>query len=132
GQATRVQGEDLVVEAHEPPLALLDDLRLKAAVSIAGRLDLDLPVLADQRLRTRAVALVAGAPGRLPMRLVADVVGQLDLHRPLDQPLGQLRQQPTGPGDLLLGARAGEQLVAHLIAEPSIRWHPESLPQPAA
>ena len=66
------------------------------------------------------------------MRLVADVVGQLDLHRPLDQPLGQLGQQPAGPGDLLLGARAGEQLVDHLIADPPIRRHPESSPQPAA
>ena len=66
------------------------------------------------------------------MRLVADVVGQLDLHRPLDQPLGQLGQQPAGPGDLLLGRGAGEQLVDHLIADPPIGRHPQSLPDPAA
>ena len=66
------------------------------------------------------------------MRLVAHMAGQLDLHRPLDQPLGQLRQQPAGPGDLLLGRDAREQLVDHLIADPSIRRHPESLPQPSA
>jgi hypothetical protein len=52
------------------------------------------------------------------MRLVAEVVGQLDLHRPLHQPLGQLRQQATGTGDLLLTPRAGQQLIEHLIRNP--------------
>ena len=66
------------------------------------------------------------------MRLVADVIGQLDLHRALHEALGQLGEQPAGPGDLLLRARAGEQLVDHLIADPPIRRHPQSLPQPAA
>jgi hypothetical protein len=64
------------------------------------------------------------------MRLVADMVGQLDLHCPLHQPLGQLGKQPTGPVDLLLGRGAREQLIDHLIADPPIRWHPQSLPQP--
>ncbi|MGZ6640025.1 MAG: hypothetical protein ACXVII_45380, partial [Solirubrobacteraceae bacterium] len=45
------------------------------------------------------------------------MLGQLDLHRPLDQPLGQLRQHPPGPGDLVLGTSAGEQLVDHLIGQ---------------
>jgi len=88
-------------------------------------------VLGDHRLRTRAVALIAGAAGRLAVRLVADVVGQLDLHRPLHQPLGQLGEQPARPGDLLLGRSAGEQLVDHLIADPPIRRHPERPPQAA-
>ena len=98
-----VEREDLLVEPDEAALALADDLRLEAAVAIAGRVDRHLAVLGDQRLRRRPVARVAGAAGRLLMRLVADVVGQLDLHRPLHQPLRQLRQQPAGPGDLLLG-----------------------------
>ena len=42
------------------------------------------------------------------------------------------RQQPAGPGDLLLGRRAGEQLVEQLVADPPIGRHPESLPDPAA
>ena len=54
------------------------------------------------------------------MRLVADVVGQLDLHRALHQALGQLGEQPAGPGDLLLRRRAGEQLVDHLVADPPL------------
>jgi hypothetical protein len=46
------------------------------------------------------------------------MVGQLDLHRPLHQAPGQLRQQPAGPGDLLLGLGAGQQPVDHLIRDP--------------
>jgi hypothetical protein len=52
------------------------------------------------------------------MRLMTQVVGQLDLHRSLDQPLGQRRQQPTRPGDLLLGPRTHQQPVDHLIGNP--------------
>ena len=51
------------------------------------------------------------------MRLVPEMVGQLDLHRPLHQPPGQLRQQPAGPGDLLLRPRARQQLVNNVVRE---------------
>jgi hypothetical protein len=44
------------------------------------------------------------------MRLVSQVVGELDLERPLHQPLGQLREQPAWPDDLLLGLGSGQQL----------------------
>jgi hypothetical protein len=53
------------------------------------------------------------------MGLEAEVLGQLDVHRALHQALGELREQPTGPNDLLLGLRAGEQLVDHLIRHPA-------------
>ena len=67
------------------------------------------------------------------MRLIADMLGQLDLHRPLDQPLGQLRQKPAGPGDLLLGPGALEQLVEHLIREPAaIAQRPDRPAHPRA
>jgi hypothetical protein len=46
GEPAAVERQDLVVEPLEPALALADDLRLKAPVPIAGRVDLDLPVLA--------------------------------------------------------------------------------------
>src|SRR4051794_36001790 len=76
-------------------------------------------MLGLQRLGRRAVAGVAGPAGRLGMRLIAQVLGQLDLQRPLDQPLGQLGQQPARPDDLLLAARAGQQLVDHLVRQPA-------------
>jgi hypothetical protein len=52
------------------------------------------------------------------MRLVAQVLGQLDLQRPLHQPPGQLAQQPARPDDLLLAAGALKQLVDQLVREP--------------
>ena len=51
------------------------------------------------------------------MRLITEMVGQLDLHRSLDQPLRELAQQAAGAGDLLLGASAGEQLVDQLVGQ---------------
>ena len=51
------------------------------------------------------------------MALEPQVVGQLHLQGALDQPLGQLRQQPTRPDDLLLRSRAGQQLVHHIVRE---------------
>jgi hypothetical protein len=51
------------------------------------------------------------------MRPISKMVGQLDLERSLHQPLGQLREQPTGPNDLLFGLRAGQQLVNDLVRE---------------
>ncbi len=65
------------------------------------------------------------------MRPIAHMLGQLDLHRPLHQPLSQIGKQPAGPGDLLLRARTGEQLIDQLITDPP-RRHPQSLPHTAA
>jgi hypothetical protein len=36
------------------------------------------------------------------MRLVAELVGQLDLHRALHDPLRELQHQPARPDDLVL------------------------------
>jgi hypothetical protein len=51
------------------------------------------------------------------VRLVAEVVGQLDLERSLNQPLGQLAEHAARPEDLLLGLRPGQQLVNDLVRE---------------
>lgn len=72
-QPAAVERQDLVVEPDEPPLALADDLRLKAAVTVARRVDLDLPVLADQRLRGRAVALRELLADRTDAHVTVDV-----------------------------------------------------------
>src|SRR5213076_855654 len=68
-----------------------------------------------QRLRCRAVARVADAAGRRATALVAEVTGQLGVHRPLDQPLGQRLQQTALARDLSGRAGAGEQLVDELV-----------------
>ena len=51
------------------------------------------------------------------MRLIPEMVGQLDLHRALHQPLRQLRNQPSRPDDLLLATGTGEQLIDNLIRQ---------------
>jgi hypothetical protein len=112
-----IEGEDLVIEALKTPLALSDDLRLKGSVSIPRRVDLHRAVVGDQRLRRRPVARVPRTARRLEVRFIAEMVSQLDLHRPLDQALGQLAQQATLAGDLLPRFGASEELVDHLIRQ---------------
>jgi len=46
-QPAAIEREDLVVEPDDAALALTDDLRLKAPVPIARRVDLDLPALGE-------------------------------------------------------------------------------------
>jgi hypothetical protein len=116
-EPARVERKDLAVEAFETPLALPHDLRLEAALAIPRRLDPHRSVLGRKRLRGRAVAGVASAARRLLMRLVAEMVGQLSRHRPLHQPLGQLREHTPRPDDLVLSAGAREQLVDHLVGK---------------
>jgi hypothetical protein len=50
------------------------------------------------------------------------MVGQLGVHRPLNEPPGQLGKQPTGPDDLFLRLGAGEQLIDQLVAEPHTQF----------
>src|SRR5439155_26230119 len=115
--AARVEREDLLVEPLEAPLPLADDLRLEAALAVPRRFDPHRSLLGRKRLRRRAVAGVAAAAGRLLVRRVAEILGQLRRPRPLPQPLRQLREHTARPDDLLLGASAGQQLVAHLISK---------------
>ena len=66
------------------------------------------------------------------MRLIAQMVGQLNLHRALHQPLGQLSQQTAGPRDLLLSRGARQQLIDHLIGDPLAIRSLDHLPQSRA
>src|SRR5437588_9573999 len=98
-------------------------LHANAALSLKGRRELCRRViegertLGRERLRRAAVAGVPRAARRLLMRLVAEMLGQLRRHRPLNQPAGEIRQQPSGPDDLLLRPRPSEQLVDQLVTE---------------
>ena len=118
-QPAAVERQDLVVKPLKAALALADDPRLQSCRrDRAARRSATRPCSVTSVFGDRPVARVPRPARRLLMRLIAQMVGQLDLHRPLHQPLGQLRQQPAGPGDLLLGLRAGQQLVDHLIRDP--------------
>ena len=54
---------------------------------------------------------------RRPTTLVAELAGQLGVHRPLHQPLGQPSKQTARTDDLLLRPGAGEQLIDQLVTE---------------
>lgn len=115
-QPTAVEREDLLVKAFKAALAFAHKLGLKAAVAIAGRADPDGPVLGHKRLGPAfAVARVPRPARRLSVRLIAQVIGQLDLERSLHQTLGQLPKHAARPKDLLLGPRSGQQLVNDLV-----------------
>jgi hypothetical protein len=60
--ATRAERGDLIVEAVEPSLSLLDELRIELPVAVTRDLDRDLSLLAFERLARFAVAGIAGVP----------------------------------------------------------------------
>jgi hypothetical protein len=55
------------------------------------------------------------------MRLAAEMIGQLDLKRSLDQTQGQLREHPAGPSDLLLALGAGQELSDDGVRQPALQ-----------
>jgi hypothetical protein len=79
-------------KAREPRLALAYDFRLVAAVAIPRRLQRDLSKIAFQRLGRRAIARVAAVVARRIVLLIAQMIGHLGLHGPLQQGFGQLLQ----------------------------------------
>ena len=86
-----------LVEAIEAGLPFLDELRLELRVTVAWDIDVELTALTLDRLRGLPVAGVAGVvPGRV-VRLIAEVMGQLALQRPLDHSLGELLEETVGP-----------------------------------
>jgi hypothetical protein len=101
----------------EPALVLRHDLRLKARAAVTRLLDPDRPMLGMDRLCGRAVSRIADTTGRrLPVH-IAEMLGQLHVHRPLHQPLRQLAQHAIRPGDLLRRARTSQQLIDQLIRQ---------------
>jgi hypothetical protein len=82
--ATRIEAQNLLIEAAKPGLSLGDQLGLETASAIAWYRDLDLAIIRQDRLRTRPVAAVALPAGRQIALLIAEVVGQFRAKRPLD------------------------------------------------
>jgi hypothetical protein len=96
----RRQRQDQLVDPRQAPSALADDLGLEAAVAVAGHVNPHRPDLGQHRLAAVAVAGVPAIAAHGVMLAVAEVVGQLAFQGGLDQPLGELGQQPTLPGQL--------------------------------
>src|ERR1700737_547661 len=109
--APRVHRYDLVVETGEARLPLTDNLRFVAAVAITRRLQRYLPKIPLQRLGGRAIARVAAVVACRVMLLIAQVVGHLGLHGPLQQRFGQLLQQTVFAYDVFWLLIVRQQLV---------------------
>src|ERR1039457_1474936 len=95
-----IQRDDLVVEPRKAGLVLGDDPRLQASVPVARRLRVDLPEIAFQFLLAAAVARVAAVVADRVVLLIAHVLGQLGVHRPLQEGLRQLLEKPILANDV--------------------------------
>ena len=103
-----------LVHAGQPPLPLLDDLRVERPVPISRHVDLDRADLGQNRLRPGAVAGVLA--DRVPVLLVAKMLGHLRLKRRLEDSLREPVQQPIGADEvnaLFLGLL--QQLLRELL-----------------
>ena len=107
-QAAGIQRDHLVVEARQPPLMLGDQLRLEGAGPIARHRQRQRPGVGLDRLRTRAIAVIARR--RIGRRLGLQVVPQLR------------RQGPLGQGLLDLGEQAVRPRISSGRSHPASNW----------
>ncbi|GAA2955114.1 hypothetical protein GCM10020227_22760 [Streptomyces flavovirens] len=97
-------------------LPLLDDLRFEGALAVTGHGYLYRADIGQHGLATGSVAAVAAVLPRRVVLVIAEVVGDLALQGGLQEPLGQLLEQPTLAGQLqALGLSAADQLVDELV-----------------
>src|SRR5690606_28744366 len=89
--ASRVESDDFLVEALEPPLSLGQEPRLERALAVPGNAHFDRASLGLDGLRRIAVAYVATSPPGL--LLVTEVLGHFRFEEALHQRAFQLREQ---------------------------------------
>src|SRR3954470_8136686 len=68
--ASRVHGDDLLVEARKPPLIPGDQLRVERAFPIARNTQVQLGILGQHRLLRIAIAVIGLARRRLAIEMV--------------------------------------------------------------
>jgi hypothetical protein len=123
GQALRGQRDHHLVDAGQALLSLLDDLRLEGAVPVAGHGYLHRSHVGQHGLGAFAVAGVTAILARRIMLVIAEVIADLTFERGLQQPLGQLLQQPALTGQpQALGLSPAHQLVDQLVVH-GLRRH---------
>ena len=84
------QRDHQIVEPGQPPLALLDQLRIEAALAVARHLDGYRTCLRQDGLAALAVAGIAAVPAGRIMAAVAEVIVELTIERRFDHHLRQL------------------------------------------
>jgi hypothetical protein len=78
--ATRVERDDLLVEAREAALVLGDELRIEAPVTIARNRQLEFATVGENSLATTAVAVIA--------RRLLGILTQMVIHLGIEDALG--------------------------------------------
>src|SRR5690606_656110 len=107
--ASRVESDDFLVEALEPPLSLGQEPRLERALAVPGNAHFDRASLGLDGTRRIAVAYVATAP--LGLLLVTEVLGHFRFEEALHQRAFQLREQALWAEEVLLRREALHELV---------------------
>ena len=104
-----------LVDATQPPLALLDDHRIEGAVGVAGHFDLDRADLGEHRLGPSPIAGIARPAPNGVVFVIAQVLGHLRIQRDLEHVLGQLVEQAVRADQLdALFLRLRQQLLSEL------------------
>lgn len=99
-------------------------------VPVPGGSDLDWPIDARSRAYSESTHCARSRPHQvLLMALVAEVPGQLDLHRP--PAAWSTAPEAREPNDLLLSLGAGERLVEKLVRQRSTDFVRRALKEPA-
>ena len=80
----RVEREDLVVEARQPPLVFGNETRLKSALAVAWYLDRERPVVGQDRFVARPVAMIGRIRWLGAAPRIAQMVRQLAAQGALD------------------------------------------------
>jgi hypothetical protein len=97
----RVHRQNLLIKARKTSLVLGYNFRLEGPVPVARHFDLYRSEVSLHLFPASAIAVVPAAAPFRRVLLIAEVVIQLGIHRPLDQRLGQLLEQAVWPDNLL-------------------------------
>src|SRR5437764_8569064 len=110
--ASRVHGDDLLVEARKPPLIPGDQLRVERAFPIARNTQVQLGILCQHRLRLIAIAVI----GLARRRLAIEMVVQFRVQDALGQRFLQLVEKPI-LGKHLLRIAPRQKLVQRALLD---------------
>ena len=103
GHPPPVHGNDLVVEAFEPPLMFPDDLRLELAVPVPGDIDLQIALVSQESFLAFSVSGIAAVPAGRVVLGIAEMLIHLGTHGFFYDFLTKQFEQSVLAGDLLGG-----------------------------